>query len=299
MQIKILKEKIRHITTWKRGSQRAPHKPLLILYALGRLLNNDRQFVEYTDVDRDLKELLIEFGPLRKSYHPEYPFWRLQNDDIWILQNAEKTKTRRSNTDALKSDLLKFNVKGGFPDKIYQMLKNNHKLVFEIVRQLLDDNFPESIHSDILRAVGIDEESFGKGHIAKRNPEFRERILKAYEYKCAVCGFDIRLRNRTIGLEAAHIKWHQAGGPDTEENGIALCVMHHKLFDFGAFSLIPAETSFEFHASDSVHGTKGFDEWLMAFHKKPIIPPQHPKYAPDKEYVKWHVREVFKGYGRY
>ena len=32
-----LLRRIDRITVWKRGSERAPHKPLLILYALGRL----------------------------------------------------------------------------------------------------------------------------------------------------------------------------------------------------------------------------------------------------------------------
>jgi hypothetical protein len=29
---------IREVSVWKQGDQRAPHKPLLILYALGKLL---------------------------------------------------------------------------------------------------------------------------------------------------------------------------------------------------------------------------------------------------------------------
>ena len=42
------------------------------------------------------------------------------------------------------------------------------------------------------------------------------------------------LDQETLGIEAAHIKWHQAGGPDTEDNGLALCTLHHKRFDRGA-----------------------------------------------------------------
>jgi len=68
------------ITVWKQGGQRAPHKPLLALYAIGRMLQGEGRLISYADVDRDLKKLLIEFGPTRKTYHPEYPFWRLQND---------------------------------------------------------------------------------------------------------------------------------------------------------------------------------------------------------------------------
>ena len=37
-----------------------------------------------------------------------------------------------------------------------------------------------------------------------------------------------------LGLEAAHIKWFQARGPDVVQNGLALCSLHHKIFDLGA-----------------------------------------------------------------
>jgi hypothetical protein len=33
------------------------------------------------------------------------------------------------------------------------------------------------------------------------------------------------------------IRWHQGGGPDEESNGFALCVLHHKTFDLGAFTV--------------------------------------------------------------
>jgi hypothetical protein len=47
--------------TWSRGDQRAPHKPLLALYALGRWAAGDRGDIPFKDVDRDLTELLNPF----------------------------------------------------------------------------------------------------------------------------------------------------------------------------------------------------------------------------------------------
>jgi putative restriction endonuclease len=34
--------------------------------------------------------------------------------------------------------------------------------------------------------------------------------------------------------------WHQAGGPETEDNGLALGVLHHATFDIGAFAVSDA-----------------------------------------------------------
>ncbi len=64
-------------------------------------------------------------------------------------------------------------------------------------------------------------------------------MLLAYQYRCGVCGHDLRLGSQTIGLEAAHIKWFQAQGPDIVPNGLALCSLHHKIFDLGAFAILP------------------------------------------------------------
>ena len=112
----------------------------------------------------------------------------------------------------------------------------------------------------------------------------------------AVCGFDIRLSGHHVALEAAHIKWHQAGGPSTEANGLALCTLHHKLFDRGTFTL---SESRRVTVSEHTHGTIGFNEWLMAFHGKPIRSPQRPTYVADTQFINWHVREVFRGPSRY
>lgn len=165
------------------------------------------------------------------------------------------------------------------------------KLAFKIVQELLDSNFPSSIHEDILQSVGIDIES-QRFDEKKRHPDFRENILRAYEYRCSVCGFDVRLGHFPVALEAAHIKWYQAGGPDTEVNGIALCVLHHKLFDRGAFTL---SDKMKILVSAHAYGTIGFQEWLMNFHGKEIIPPQRKSFYPDREFVNWHIREVFRG----
>jgi putative restriction endonuclease len=75
--------------------------------------------------------------------------------------------------------------------EIYSKLTFNHRILIEIAKEILGANFPNSIHEDILQAVDLDielNEFTGKN----RDPDFRERVLRAYEYRCAVCGFNSR-----------------------------------------------------------------------------------------------------------
>jgi len=291
MQPEELKEKILNIRTWQRGDERAPHKPLLLLYSLARVARGEPRLVPYEKAVDDLRKLLKEFGPYRKYYYPSYPFVKLCNDGgIWEVKGKTSLDTTQ---DCADRDLIENNTFGGFTNEIYVMLKKDNNLVKELVKLILKQYFPETLHEDILAQVGLDLESNAK---IARHPEFRNRILRAYEYQCAVCGFNVRLGETLVAVDAAHIKWHQYGGPDCEENGIALCSMHHKLFDKGVFTL---DKSLVFWVAEEAHGTIGFHEWLMRYHGKPIRRPQRPDYYPSENYINWHVKEVFRGPSRY
>jgi putative restriction endonuclease len=275
---------------WRRGDERAPHKPLLVLYALGRWQRGETGGVPFREVDPALTSLLKEFGPFRQSDHPEQPFWRLQNDDVWEVRADAPMKTRTGSTDVPKNELLAHNAKGTFSPVVQEALRADPTLITEIAGRLLETHFPESIHSDILEAVGLDLAA--RMTRKPRDPRFRQRVLTAYEYRCAVCGFDVRLGTVSIALDAAHIHWHQAGGPDHETNGLALCVLHHKVFDLGAFTVNKEGVLL---VSDLANGTAGFEEALLRHHGKPVRPPQRQEWRPAHHSLEWHGSEVFKG----
>jgi putative restriction endonuclease len=282
------------LNIWSRGGERAPHKPLLVLYALGRWSRGETTDIPFADVDRDLTPLLREFGPSRRSYHPEYPFWRLQNDGVWLVRASGPLTTRQGHTDAKKSDLLAKNAAGCFSPDVQSAFRSDPALVSAIASRMLESQFPESIHSDILSAVGLTLDN-GLTKRRKRDSQFRQRVLTAYEYRCAVCGFDVRLGSVTVALDAAHIRWVQAAGPDEERNGLALCVLHHKLFDLGAFTLEPSGCLL---VSEQAHGSTGFADSLMRHHGSQVQKPQRPEWHPASEFLAWHGREVFKGAAR-
>lgn len=67
---------------------------------------------------------------------------------------------------------------------------------------------------------------------AKRDTRFRDKVLKKWNYTCAVCG----CKDENI-LEAAHIKGVSDGGDDSVENGICLCANHHIMYDYGSIDI--------------------------------------------------------------
>ncbi|MDO9535244.1 MAG: HNH endonuclease [Bacillota bacterium] len=286
-----------NIRVWKRGDQRAPHKPLLILFMLGRVQRMEPRMISYAEAMEPLQRLLDDFGPPRRST-PAYPFYHLSNDGIWELSVMGSISIVGSPSDRF---LLDNNVSGGFSEDVYSTLIDNHSLISAIARSVLKQSFPDSLHTEILQAAGLDIEAVGveAGVLSMPRPRdsaFRERILVAYSFSCAVCGFNVWLGRLPVGLEAAHIKWHQAGGPDQEDNGLLLCTLHHKLFDRGVFSI---DHNLKVKVSETAHGGEGFEQWLARFHGQSIRIPERPQYKPSENYINWHIREVFRGPEKY
>lgn len=287
-------KKFAEISVWKRGDRRAPHKPLLLLYVLARCSRGEAGEVSYVEAEEGLRPLLREFGPTHAP-RVEMPFWYLRNDGVWFVAGTERLGRRKNRTDPKRSELRKHNPVGGLLPEICEALRHDRTLLRRVVAQLLNGNFPESLHEDILTAVGLDLRDVEMAQV-RRDASFRSKVLRAYGHRCAVCGYDLRLGAADLALEAAHIKWHQAEGPDIESNGLALCSLHHKMFDRGAFSI---SDDLRILVSQDVCGSFRLDESLLTFHGRDIGRPQSPDYYPREEYLRWHREEVFRSPARH
>lgn len=265
---------------------RAPYKPLLFLYALGQLQLGvtDIRFVE---AELKLKELFSIYGPeTRGGGKPLYPFWYLKNDGLWRLKNVGKLINHKGKSEPLLSEMRNNDVVGSFEAEFIKVFQNDQMFANEVVNFVLKSHFPDSLHGDILSSVGISIE----GEKKRRDPAFREKVLIAYRYKCAVCGLNVQLNGKGVGLEAAHIKWHQAGGPDTESNGFALCSLHHTFFDRGVYTV---DEQSRILLSKKAHGG-GLEKAIGQYHGGLIATPKDPSDKPEREFLEWHKRQVFR-----
>lgn len=284
------------LNVWKRHGERAPHKPLLLLLALGRVARGETRLSGFgSDIEAPLNDLLRRFGPSRGRHQPAQPFERLENDGLWETPGATG-RPGRPLAEVRKLD-------GGFPAGLYSLLRRDPELVERAASHILADHFPESLHREIRDRVGLfdsmvleDDAIYGAKRRRPRDPRFREDVLTAYERCCAVCGYDIRLSDGLFGLDAAHIRWHSHGGPDTIPNGLALCAFHHQALDRGAIGLErEAGVGFVLLVSRSLSGHGEDFRRLVDARGRPLRPPQEHEFLPSAEFVAWHRKHVFRG----
>lgn len=281
---------------WRRRGERAPHKPLLLLLALGRLLHEEPRLGRYTgEIETPLRGLLERFGPPRRSIHPEHPFGRLVTDGLWETPGVEGPPPTAKH-------LREQGIAGGFPEPVQRLLLGDRELVEQAAARLLADHFPESLHQAIRDEVGLhdsvlqEDPALDLAIRRRRDPRFRDAVLTAYERRCAICDYDIRLSDDLFGLDAAHIRWHSHGGPDTIPNGLALCAFHHRAFDRGAIGLAPNPGSgFALLVSRRLSGQGEVFRQLVDARGRPLRPPQEKEFLPDREFVDWHRAQVFQG----
>ena len=295
-------ETLKQLNLWKRGTNRAPHKPLLLLWALGRVRQGKHRLASYEhDVEGPLKSLLADFGPWRKVLHPENPFWHLQTEGIWEIA-GDKALAVAPGRSATRSALVKNHMRGGLSESLYKRLRRDSQLIRAAANVLLYDHFPESMHDAIRERVGLPHDSTAMVREGKtlsqrprRDPEFRAAVLRAYERRCTICDFDLRIADCLFGLDAAHIMWHSHGGPDRVPNGLALCTFHHNALDRGVIGLEPESGNYRLLVSNELTGQSPAFSDVLGLRGQRLRPPQESEFRPSLEYVQWHRKQVFRG----
>ncbi len=286
-------ERVLGVRRFSRSGERAPHKPLLLLYALGRFHREGPGALEFSVVEEDLRRLLREFGPPRAT-SPGYPFHHLTNDDrLWLVETADGGTSPGSAVGPLRA----LHARGRLHPDLTSALTADPALLPQLVRALLDADFAPSLHADICQTVGVELEAAElpvqvRAGLTRRDPAFRLEVLEAYEFCCAFCGYDGWLDGVGVGLDAAHVRWRTYGGPDHLGNGICLCALHHRLFDRGVIGLnddrtIAVSRKYIARAATS-------QNLVLDLAGKPAREPQTGLSPVQPPHIRWHTSQVFR-----
>ena len=75
----------------RQRGRRSPHKPLLVLLALGRLAATGSSELPWSSAEAVLADLIAEFGPpsgTGRAQSAAYPFTRLRADGVWVARST-------------------------------------------------------------------------------------------------------------------------------------------------------------------------------------------------------------------
>ncbi len=297
-------ERVAKLRRWTNNDVRAPHKPLLLLYALGSFQRDADGELRYSAVEQELKRLLEEYGPSHATT-PAYPFHHLVSDGVWEVRTDQGPGSPGSGVRVLRSS----GATGRLAPELRTALRKEPALLGRLARVLLDFHFPPSLHADLCDAVGLDLDPVeaagvtgsgpgGRERAARRQRDrrMRELVLTAYEFQCAFCGYDGMLGASTVGLEAAHVRWWSYDGPDEVDNGLCLCSLHHKLFDKGVLGL--GEGRRILVSQRFVGRSEASRQHVLALSGRPVIGPQAGVPAVAGRHRQWHAEQVFRGEAR-
>jgi len=282
-------ERLTALRQYQASGERAPHKPLLVLLALGQLARTGSSELTWSAAEERLVALLREFGT-PSSTGPQaaaYPFTRLRGDGVWRL-------SRDVPNDSL-GPLREAPIAGSFTDDIERALTRSPDTIYMAARAIVLAQFPMSIAPDVLAAAGfepdLDTAVLVPAAERRRSGLWRQQVVMAWDRACAFCGFDGSLAGMPVGIEAAHVRWFNFGGPDELDNGLALCSLHHKLLDRGVLGLSDPETIAvsQAYAAVSEPGKRIYDLHGARLRPRPGTS------VPSIEHVAWHRAQVFKG----
>jgi putative restriction endonuclease len=268
--------------------KRSPHKPLLVLLALSRLSTEGTSAIEWSVAETKLGDLIRDYGPpsaTGRTQSAAYPFTRLRSDTIWVLDHDVPMDRVRP--------LVEYHVVGRLQPWLEEALRDPD-IAAAAARQLVESEFPPTVAPDVLMAVGMDPDDILAASVAevprRRQSAWPGKVLAAWDRQCAFCGFDGQLGVAPVGIEAAHIRWFNHGGPDHVNNGLALCSLHHKLLDRGAFGL---DHDMRIQVSADFSSRTEFGRMVYDLHLRPLRP-RPGTTLPALTHVQWHTREVFK-----
>ena len=286
-------ERVRSIRRFTRRDKdaRAPYKPLLLLWLIGRLAAGQPVEVSFKDAEFDLKLLMHRYR-LGRSVRVAYPFVYLgQNRELWRVEDSKGDDVTRMPQATKESPVFLREEAVGALTPEFEFALHDPEVRSAVVNALLHMEFPETLHEEILDDVGL-------GLVvlpvpSRRDPKFKSTVLLAYENRCSFCGFSGSLRDALVGVDAAHVKMRSHSGPDRIDNGLALCALHHRLFDRGAIGLdedrrILVSQQLMLREDEAPVPVKDLAGESMR-------QPQPGYKAPAVSFVRWHFRYLFVG----
>ena len=232
---------------------------------------------------------------LNRSIDPDYYF---QLNDVVVFEKIETSGVmplyllyRFQTIDALYSELIKIiatsPIKGGHA-VVHGILPG--LTTREINAEEISVIIPREVEQEIIEqqreTLDVEDEGIEdtRGASLFNAVSFRDFVLHAYGYRCAVTGEVIAYR-KLNNLEAAHIQPRAHVGTFLPCNGIALSRDMHWAFDKGMFTI---SDDYTIVVHPEIQSSS-----LGQYHGQKIIVPIDAYFQPERKFLQHHATNVF------
>jgi putative restriction endonuclease len=271
------------------GMKKQPHKPLLLL-AVADLVGSGYFPTNHIQLTPELTELFDAYwtavlGP-GEIGNIRTPFEHLEKEGFWHRTDAAQEFVRAK---VIRLD-----------DELFELLRDRESR--EILKAVLIDSCFEERYVDALREAAEVSESAAQlaaGAMTQMGPlvEFRARggafrliVVRAYDYRCAICGVRIfNSEGRTV-VEAAHIVPWSLTHDDEPDNGLALCRLCHWSFDAG---MLAVDDDYVVLASSRLQKEHNMPGLLSLVDGRALLRPAETSLWPAVHKLAEHRRRVF------
>ena len=299
---------------------RAPHKPLMLLTVMDLIAQGVVQtnFIEFNSDLLDVFDLYwTKIMGEDKPSNPVLPFFHLQSDGFWhLISTPGKEQILAAVTQIRTISQLHDLVLGAkLDDALFSEMQDSQPRN-RLRAVLIQSYFAPELRPEIVALGEITTEAFqysldllncakerfklkGKGlketgeeyQPEARSVGFRRIVVKAYNYTCAMCRIRVVTPEGRSAVVAAHIVPWSESYNDDPRNGLALCGLHHWIFDEGLVTVAEDHT---IKVSTVIPSENGGTEALHSLFGRKLHLPDPLTLWPSEDALAWHRTHRFR-----
>lgn len=299
-------------------NHRAPHKPFLLLAIMDLIAQGviKRNFIEFNAELMDTFDLYwVKVMGTEKNGSPILPFYHLQSDKFWRLVPIPGMEQALAAVRQIRSisQLRQLVLGARLDDDLFEILLSEAERD-DLRRVLIETYFAPDVRPKLVEVGQIMTESFQyslelrdrlrgrftlketpemdqKYHTESRSTAFRRVVIEAYDYTCAVCRIRVITPEGRTAVAAAHIVPWRVSHNNDPRNGMALCGLHHWVFDQG---LIGIAVDHQILVSPLIPKDQETVEPILSLANRQLHLPQDHMLLPAKTALQWHRKSIFR-----
>ncbi|MFD7573470.1 HNH endonuclease [Streptomyces sp. NPDC059810] len=151
-----LVRRVRNLAPAEREGGPRLHRPLLLLWALGQAVDGKPRQQSWTQIRDSVMPLLTTYADGQGSQAVVYPFWALQNNGLWEVEEGEGLPLTSGGRRPTLTALDQANPTAGLPKADHDLLTQDWALTARVAGSLLLRFFPKSM-DEVAQAAGLEK----------------------------------------------------------------------------------------------------------------------------------------------